>query len=544
MANGHRKRALSCTAAFLAAACALLAPQTATAITPDSPEVVQLVNRALKSLETLDDVRLGGKCLIGLSFYKAGAPLTHPKIVAAQKACETGLAESQSTPSQAPPTEWNYSVGLALIFLLETDPEKNRALAQRYVAEALKRQKPNGAWGYDGEDLGDTSQTQYPVLGLWLAANHGIDVPSSAIERTCIWLVKTQDVSGAWGYKGTEPATFQRMQQGDVRPSVAAAGLGSLYICADLLGITTTRQPQPTDQPSALRAVETDTAKSARGFVTKAIDHQLVRRAMDDGNQWFAKNYTTQSEPWTHYYLYALERYHSFRELAERRSDPNPRWYNDVVAMLRQTQQTDGFWTGTDSEVISTSFSLLCLLRSARKTISRVAGDLGKGVLLGGMGLPANTAELRERDGKLVEKQLAGSLDELLALIEKPGDTDLDRLIASAESLALDSDVTKRSGQIARLRSLVSAGAFEPRLVAVRTLGRVRELDNVPLLIYALTDPDVRIVLEADKGLRFISRKLTGVGLAEEPKPEDIKASIAAWKAWYLSIRPSARFLD
>jgi hypothetical protein len=102
----------------------------------------------------------------------------------------------------------------------------------------------------------------------------------------------------------------------------------------------------------------------------------------------------------------------------------------------------------------------------------------------------------------------------------------------------------KRSGERARLRALVSSGAYEARLATVRLLGRVRDLDNAPLLIYALTDPDVRVVMEADRGLRFLSRKFEGVGLPAEPKPHSIKDAIAAWKEWYRSIRPSAEFLD
>jgi HEAT repeat protein len=184
------------------------------------------------------------------------------------------------------------------------------------------------------------------------------------------------------------------------------------------------------------------------------------------------------------------------------------------------------------------------LVRSSRQTIGRVVTDLGRGVLLGGMGLPANTADLREHEGRIIEKPLAGTLDELLALIEKSNLPDLDRLAASAEAVTLDPDVVKRSGQITRLRALVSTDAFEPRLIAVKALARVRELDNVPILIYALTDPDLRIVREADQGLRFISRKFDGVGLPAEPKPADVKAAIAAWKAWYRSIRPNAEFLD
>ena len=59
-----------------------------------------------------------------------------------------------------------------------------------------------------------------------------------------------------------------------------------------------------------------------------------------------------------------------------------------------------------------------------------------------------------------------------------------------------------------------------------------------------MSDPDLRIVRAADKGLAFISRKFGGVGLRDEPSGEEAKAAIAAWKAWYVSIRPNAEFLD
>jgi hypothetical protein len=59
-----------------------------------------------------------------------------------------------------------------------------------------------------------------------------------------------------------------------------------------------------------------------------------------------------------------------------------------------------------------------------------------------------------------------------------------------------------------------------------------------------LTDPDPQIVRAADRGLRFISRKLEGVGLPAEPKPPEIQSAIRDWKAWYQTVRPRAEFLD
>src|SRR5439155_16810507 len=113
--------------------------------------------------------------------------------------------------------------------------------------------------------------------------------------------------------------------------------------------------------------------------------------------------------------------------------DPNPRWYNDVVALLRKTQDADGSWNGGDGQAVTTSFAVLTLLRSAKKTIATVtaAARLGEGVLLGGMGLPKNTADLQEKDGKVVESPLAGTIDELMATIEKGNTPELQRLAES-----------------------------------------------------------------------------------------------------------------
>ena len=536
---------------FALAAAALLAtalawPRDCQAVTPESPEVKALIDKALAWLAKQDDERLGGKCLLGMCFYKSGSPLTHPKIAAAQRACETVIAK--------PDGEDNYSLGLALIYLCEVNPAQNRRLAERYLGIVLKRQKANGGWGYEGSMEGDISQTQYPVLGMWLAANNGLDVPNGAVEKVCAYLLRVQDPSGAWGYQGVDPGRFQRVAQDEVRPSLAAAGLGALYISADMLGVTGKAPQGAADAdesalPAALRpAGEQQPQPRRRTYVTKAFDHAIARRGMSDGDAWLKKQKLANQAQWFHYFLYAFERYHSFRELALNLNEPEPQWYNDMVAVLQKSQSAAGGWSGEDNEVIATSFATLFLLRSARKTIAHLANSASDGVLLGGMGLPPATADLRERDGKIVETPFAGTVDELIALIEGGSNPDLGDLNIAAAPL--DGDVTKRSGQIARLRAIVTAGSIDSRLIAVRTLGRSRELDSVPILIYAMSseDPqtgrDLRLVKAADEALRFISRKFGGVGLPAEPDDAAIRNAVAAWKAWYLSIRPNAEFLD
>src|SRR5207248_3001990 len=142
--------------------------------------------------------------------------------------------------------------------------------------------------------------------------------------------------------------------------------------------------------PSALKPIE-DPLAFTKQVKTGAVDATRVRRAIDDGNAWFSNHHTMESEGHTFYYLYAYERYRSFRELAEQRIEANPAWYNEIVSYLKTNHQTD-HWSDGDGDTVATSFAILALMRSTKKTLATVAGSgLGAGVLIGGRGLPPKT---------------------------------------------------------------------------------------------------------------------------------------------------------
>lgn len=515
------------------------AAEPARGLGPDSPQVRRLVQRGLAWLATQSDERLGGQCLIGLAFLKAGQPATHPQVRRALQACQTAPLRNDGVVD-------NYSVALAAIFLLELDARGQRPLIERYLAEVARRQKPNGAWGYPSEDLGDTSQTQYPLLALWLATRHGLVVPTSVVEKACLWLLRTQDPSGGWGYKGQEAPLGQRLAQSEIRPSLVAAAMGSLYVCGDLLSLRGLSEQPPAEEklPPALRPVG-QSQPAPRQPASRAVDRQLYQRALDDGHRWLARNYMLTSEGYTYYYLYAWERYHSFRELAEKQIDPDPRWYNDVVAYLQKEEQPDGGWIGeNEGPPVGTAFAILVLVRNMQKTLQRGPARPAEGLLVGGIGLPPQTADLKEVDGQLVTPPAAGTLEALLAELKQAQGPQLEMLLHAAGRVQLSEEATRRSGQTAQLQALVTRGTPQERLAAVRVLGRQRDLDVVPLLILALKDPDLLVVREADRGLRYVSGKFEGVGLPDDPQPAQVQAAIAAWKQWYLGLRPAGRLLD
>ena len=93
---------------------------------------------------------------------------------------------------------------------------------------------------------------------------------------------------------------------------------------------------------------------------------------------------------------------------------------------------------------------------------------------------------------------------------------------------------------------MLNAKDYKARQIAAKMLGRGDDLDLVPSLIYALTDPDPRVPFFAEQSLRIISRQLDTYHLPKRDKLTDqdkAKASLQ-WKRWYLSVRPDYVFVD
>jgi hypothetical protein len=535
------KRILAAVVILLGAA--LLMPKPVAAITPDDPKVKERVKRALAYLATTRDDRIGGECLIGLCFYKAGQPEDHPKILQARTRCKEAAFNACD----------NYSLGIALMFLCETGPETNHDLIVKFTEEVYRRQKKHGGWGYDHMETGDTSQTQYAVLGMWMAKNLGkMDVPIERIEGVAGWLMRTQDPSGGWGYQGKDPGSLVRVPQGDpsspVSPTLAAAGGGALYMAADLLQVTQRVEVTNAPKSKALQDVpEAGKKAGGSGPLTVTLNPDDIKSSLALADRYLGNSFKERPH-WNHYYMYALERYQSFREKAAGGKDNS--WYDQGFAHLERTQMAEGCWEagqGSDNDVTATCFGTLFLLRSAEKSIQKYTKmKMGDGLAVAGMYLPKDIRNIQQgANGKIVDQKVAVPTEQILELINSGEKEEVTRLAEEREVLVLSANKTERQSQLEQLRKFVGAGDYHVRMLAVTSLSKVRDLDNVPKLIFALTDPDSRVALQADRGLRFISRKVNGVGLPEfEPTKGQIKAAETAWKDWYLSIRPNAELLD
>ena len=171
-------------------------------------------------------------------------------------------------------------------------------------------------------------------------------------------------------------------------------------------------------------------------------------------------------------------------------------------------------------------------------------GVEGEGMLRGGRGFKGDVSNARLKDGKVLGQLRPTNGQDMIALMEDTKNGDYEALAEFPDALTLDTDPAKLAKQLLRLRRLVSAEKYEVRLVAVRALGRTDDYDNVPFLIYSLTDPDWRIVRMANDALRHISRKFEGVALGGDPNDGARRNAIDTWKRWYKSVNPTAVFLD
>ncbi len=523
----------------------------ARALNPDSPEVRQLITEGLHSLEQTADDRygqmLGGRCLVGMAFFKAGYP-DHPRVQQAVDACRQAMTGGGRIDV--------YSNGLAVIFLCELNPRRYAREIEWYLQLMRSRQKSHGGWGYDGNNLqgnsqptGDTSQTQYAALCYWTAHHCGHPINAASLESLADWLLRTQDPDGCWGYQGKLGTTTQLVSQSQQSCSMLAAGLGSILICADLMN-TVPSSDAPTaaatdnaatpaglaTPPPALRPAEDDNRElpSLPKIRAQHTDPALVRAAIARANGWMDKHYQVNIGVKSYYYLYATERYQSFQELLDGQWQDDPKWYDDGVEFLQSHKAPNGGWSGYCGSSVDTSFAVLFLLRSTQKSIQ---AKLGEGLLLSGRGLPTNLARVRMRRGQIVVQQVQTQVDTFLALVD---DDDLSRIdeLADDPSQLLVAKVDANTAR--QLQQLVRGGQPEVRRLAVRALARTGNLDYVPSLIYALSDPDRRIVVEARNGLRFISRRFAGFGLPNDFTEKQRFEAISAWKEWYLALRPDA----
>lgn len=537
------------------------APSKTYGYTPDSPLVAEMVERGIQFLESppkdtsrgaLAASSEGETLLVAYTHHKVRQDSSHP-LVARGLATATHMADRAAAQNGLwVESEITYQTSVAILLMIDVDPVKYRKQIQTLGRALIEVQKPHGGFGYLNEKEGDISQTQYCVLAMWTLDQASFDVPKAAMDRAVQYLLRTQDPSGQWGYKGIDSGRIGNLVPQDSRQShsLTSAGAGSILIGGDFFGLwrgSREVKPDIADFPPALKEQKDLAELKAKQESFKIPPENLMAFIGRTENFFGRQPYQRPGGPsWHYYYIYTLERYKSFLEVATGKQEKEPGWYNQVVDALSSSQHPSGGWAvdakdaSSTSAGISTSFAVLFLIRSTKKAI----GDLNEGMLAGGYELPDDTRDVQVDGTQIKGKPVVNAVTDLLGLLEGDDPNNLEKG-SIPENLKLASTPEERKKQISRLERLARGSqSWQARRVATRLLGQSDSLEVVPTLIFALTDNDAVVRIYARDGLRFISRRIDGFGMPRDPTPQEIEDAVKKWQAWYSNLDPAYVFLE
>ena len=470
--------------------------------------------------------QVGEAALIALALIKADATASDPTVTACMAKIRERFAGGSYSPERTGGFEV-YEAGVIAMALANVDPASSRAELGMVAQLLVSRQKVNGSWDYTTRTAGDTSISQYAVLGLWEAENAGAMVPGAAWDRAARWFLSTQAPAGSWAYHRDEPGQWKD----DV--SMTAAGVGSLLICQRQLqryrAMRDANNPllTPLTSEDALRRYDPETtAARINGGITRGLS-------------WLGANFNPRGAIMgqsAFYGLYGIERVGA---LAARDSKGRADWFEQGRSFILASQGTGGGWNSKFGEEMNTVWAILFLTQSTTKTLRRIeVKRLGAGTLLGGRGLPKDLSSMTVAGGKVVSRPMNGAVEGMLAVLEDPRAQDADSALAGLVASYQSRGPNVLKPHKDRLGKLLNDRDPGLRRVAAWGLARTGEIDVVPALIGAIRDPDEDVVGEARRGLQLLSRKIEGLGPPVPSTPEQRLEASRRWRAWYDLIRP------
>ena len=272
--------------------------------------------------------------LATLALLNAGEDPKSPLIQGSLDYIESQMHEGNLT---------TYSAGLKIMVLAMADPEgkRYRRDVQRTVDWLVEQQSRSGGWSYGmgGRGSGDSSNSQFAILGLHEASKMGIEIDQRVWERAQEYWKACFVAGGGFGYHPNDGKPY---------PSMTCAGISSWIIVEENLA-------KFRDLIDGDRAVCCDVV-DRMGPVEKSIDR-------------LGRNFGTRSRNGAqYYYLYALER---AGRLSGQRFFGRHDWYRaGAQTIVSQQNRITGAWRGKtlgeEVEVIATSMALLFLAKGKR----------------------------------------------------------------------------------------------------------------------------------------------------------------------------------
>jgi hypothetical protein len=464
--------------------------------------------------------------MMALAFLKSDVPLGDPALTACLNKVRKCFSGSGYTPERTAGFDV-YEAGVTALALANLEPSERGSQLDQVAAYLMAKQKPNGSWDYNARPFGDTSISQYAVLGLWECENSGVDVPPSVWDRAAQWYMSVQSAAGSWNYHRdqNEPETI----------SMTAAGVGSLLICRRQLekyrdfqkGVNAFLIPVSEDAPSADYRVVTTPA--------------MINSAIARGMAWIGTHFNPANAAVfgksAFYGLYGIER---IGALADRQTIGRLDWFEKGRAFIRSSQTTSGAWHHPPyGDDMSTVWAILFLTKSTAKTLKRIEiRKLGAGTLVGGRYLPSDLSTMTVAGGRVISRPMNGAVEGMLDILEDPRIQDGDKAVAGMIERYHQQGPPALRPHKDRLRKMLAHRDPGVRQVAAWALGRTGDLDAVPSLIAALEDADADVAASARQGLQLISRRIDGPAAADPSNADARRAEAEAWRRWYDQVRP------
>lgn len=291
----------------------------------------------------------GVTALVTLALVEAGVPKEDPTI-------QRAMTWLRGLSGDLQPDR-TYALALQTMVFCAVEPEKNLSLikanAARLESFQITSGERAGLWSYGAQRTsgggGDNSNTQFALLALDEAAEHGATISEQTWRRSRTRWEAMQNGSGSWGYLPQAPGTG----------SMTSAGITSMII--------TTKHLESGDAKIEGDSVTCCTAPTAQSAVERGFD-------------WMARNMSLRTNPSEGggggnsllYYLYGVER---VGRLSGRRFIGQHDWYREGAELLVSWQDSlDGTWRGTgvveqNNPIVSTSFALLFLAKGRRPVL-------------------------------------------------------------------------------------------------------------------------------------------------------------------------------
>lgn len=425
------------------------------------------------------------------------------------------------------------------------------------VIDALDRGAvPAMNGGRAGHGAGDNSNTQFAILGLWVARRHGAPT-DRALAKSEMRFRNSQHGDGGWGYV---PIAHSMRGLGST-PSMTCAGLLGLALGYGVgnEAILRTNPKGPGKKPAPRVPAKDPQVRAALAVLGGCIGrptNQVPGRPGKAQGPVIQKGY---------YYLFSLERVAVAYNL---KTIGNKDWYGWGSEILLNSQGTDGLWQGEHGAAVDSCFALLFLRRvnlvkDLTATLKGVedpgevtlkAGGVGgeglvgpglaSGITLGDR--PARGGEMRHAESEAARL----GLDLLQAAPQKQGDM-LDQLKdgkGAAYTDALAGAISQLAGP-ARTKAREALAERLARMTPQTLRAKMKEDDpeirRAAALACAMKDdkqyvPDLIVLLDDRSPIvpRAAHAALKGLTAQDFGPPADATSAqrrhaVADWNSWW-----------